>query len=397
MISTTVYTEEIDDMQVAAEELYSQLKDFTVRKNTLGIIFCDMETNENELVKELHNYYDFPIIGATAVALLTNNEGYRNIGITLMIMTSNSCEFLTDETAELTAENAEQEIAATYKRLKAKLTQPEKLALVYAPQMSFLTGDYIVKYYNKVNPEGLIFGGIASDNFELTSNRIFFNESSSQKKVILVLIGGNLKPVFQQQYSIIDTKGIMSTVTKSQDNIVYEVTEGKFLDVLKNKGMDINDANADAYLKFVCSVFEANIDVGNNEYISVMRDLRSINFEEGSAIFLGNVPVGSKMRLCVLNKENINSTVRRAFIDVLAQIKQNSDYHYTTFLCTSCAGRFLNLATEPDFEGKVCQELTPPGLSLCGMYSYGEICPTKAPSGRCYNIFHNKTFTLVAF
>jgi len=395
MVSKTVYTDEIDDLEQAAADLHDQLKNFTIYKNTLGIVFCDVETDTEALAAELHKYFDFPIIGATAVALLTSSDGYKDTGISLLILSCNTCEYLADITEELNPENAEAEIKKTYARLKARLTQPEQLALIYAPQMTFLYGDYLVKYFDEADPTGKLFGGVASDNFELTQNRVFFNNISSQNRVVLVLIGGNIKPVFQQQYSIIDDQGVMSTVTKSCDNIVYEVTEGKFLDVLNSKGMGIE--NTDAYLKFVCSVFEANIEVGNGENITVMRDLRAVNMEDKSAIFLGNVPVGSKMRLCMLNKDNIANSVKRALEDVLAQIKQNPEHEYTTILCTSCAGRFLNLATEPEAEGKVCEALLPAGISLSGMYSYGEICPTYSPSGNCFNIFHNKTFTLVAF
>lgn len=395
MAAKTVYTEEIDDLELAAAELHAKLKDFHIMKNTLGIVFCDVETDEIALVEELHKYYDFPIIGATTVAMITTEHGYKDTGISLMVLTCDYGEFCADMTEELTAENAQEEITKTYNKIKASMNTPEKLALVYAPQMTYLTGDSIVNYLTAINPDVHLFGGIASDSFDLTSNRIFYNDISSRSRIIIVLIGGNIHPVFQQQYSIIDDKGIMSEVTKSEENVVYEVTGGKLLDVLNLKGMGI--AKADAYIEFVGSVFEANIKVDNGEYISVMRDLRSVNVEDGSAVFLGNVPVGSKMRLCMLNKENITNSVKGAFKDVIAQIKDHPDYKYTTFLCTSCAGRFLNLATEPDAEGKACQELLPEGMTICAMYSYGEICPTYTPTGQCYNVFHNKTFTLVAF
>jgi len=395
MHSITVYTEEIDDLELAAEELHEQLKDFTIYKNTLGIIFCDVETDEHALVEELHKYYDFPLLGATSVAMITSCSGYRDTGISLMLLSCDICEYIADITEELTPENAEAEIKKTYDLLRAQLSQPEKLALVYAPQMTYLYGDYLVQYFDKANPQGRLFGGIASDNFELDKNRIFFNDISSQNRVILVLIGGDIKPVFQQQYTIINDQGIMDTVTKSKDNVVYELSSGKFAEVLSSNGMAIDEA--DAYLKFVCSVFEADIEVGSGEHISVMRDLRSINPEDKSAVFLGNVPIGSKMRLCMLNKDNIASSVKRAFEDVLQQMLANHGQEYTTLLCTSCAGRFLNLATEPEAEGKVCEQMLPPGMTLSGMYSYGEICPTYTPSGKCYNVFHNKTFTLVAF
>lgn len=393
MVSINIYTEEIDDLELAVDELREQLQDFTFHKNTLAIAFCDVDTDEEALVAELHKHYDFPIIGSTAVAMFNSSAGYRSTGISLLIMSSDNTEFIAGMTAELSAENAAEEIHKTYAALKAQLTQPEKLALIYAPQMSYLYGDNIIQYFDNAAFPTALYGGIASDNFEMNNTRVFYNEFSSKNRIVLVLIGGKIKPIFQERFSIVKNEEVIDTVTKSKDNTVYEMTGGKFVDVLTKNGMSIDSGGT--YLKFICSVFEADIAVNETEHVPVMRDLRSVDLEEGSAVFLGNVPVGSKMKLCMLNKDNIRSSVKTAFEDVIKQIAANPDYKYTTILCTSCAGRFLNLATEPEAEGNMCQEMLPEGVSLCGMYSFGEICPTQTPSGRSYNLFHNKTFTLL--
>ena len=397
MHSITVYTDEIDDLELAAEELSQKIPaDFKLYKNSVGIIYCDVETDEVELVKALRAYYDFPILGATAVALLTTNEGYNDVGIAFMIMTCDDYEYAATITEELTLANVDAEISKAYNNLLGQITQKPQLALILAPQMEDVTGDFIVQSFNKACDNKLpLFGGIASDSFTMADNRIFFNEESSRRKVVLVMLAGDFQPIYQQHYTIIDTKDHMYTVTKSKDNVVYELEQGRFLDVLRSTGMDVNEV--DAYLKFVGTVFEANITMPNGETISVMRDIHTINFEDGSAIMLGNVPVGSKMRLCMLTKENITRSVKQAFDDVLAQIKAHPEHQYTTILCASCAGRFLNLSSEPDAEGKAYQGLLPQGISLAGMYSFGEIYPTLMQDGSSFNIFHNKTFTLVAF
>ena len=196
-------------------------------------------------------------------------------------------------------------------------------------------------------------------------------------------------------YSIINTKDVMHTVTKSDRNIVYEMEGEKFLDVLARTGVNINEE--DAYLSFIGTVFETMVDVGNNEKISVMRDLNTLNIEEKSGTFLGNVAVGSKMRLCLLNKDDIYNSVKRSFVDVVEQMNAIKDYEYSTFLVSSCAGRFLLLSTEPDAETKAYADMLPKTIALAGFYSYGEICPTYIGPDSRFNVFHNKTFTMVAF
>lgn len=396
MQSIALYTDEIDDLEAVAQEFHDKISaKLPLLKNTCGIIFCDIEADELELTEQLRKYYDFPIVGATAVALLTNDEGYQNTGISFLVLTADDCTFSVGITDEINPENAKVKISDKYQELKAALPEEEKLALVYAPTMTDVSGDYLVKYLNEINPQLPIFGGMASDSFTIADNRVFYNDISSQRAVALILISGNIRPRFQHKYSIISTNDTLHTVTKSVDNVVYEVENGKFIDTLANIGIGID--NEDAYLKFVGTVFEAIVTVDDGQTISVMRDLNKFDFANGSATFLGNVPVGSKMRLCLLNKEDVTLSVRDALKDVLAQVDAEKDYTYSTFLVTSCAGRFLVLSTEPNAEGKAYEGLLPESINICGMYSYGEICPTYTPNGNKYNVFHNKTFTIVAF
>ena len=45
MDSIVLYTEEIDDLRDAAEELFSQLESFPLRKNSIAILFAEEDTN----------------------------------------------------------------------------------------------------------------------------------------------------------------------------------------------------------------------------------------------------------------------------------------------------------------------------------------------------------------
>ena len=71
MESIVVYTEEIDDLEYAARELVSGAEDFAFRKNTLGILFAEDETEFEELYGILSESWSFPIIGCSGMALMT--------------------------------------------------------------------------------------------------------------------------------------------------------------------------------------------------------------------------------------------------------------------------------------------------------------------------------------
>lgn len=395
MRSCSLYTEEIDDLRLAAQELAEQLdKKMQLAKNTCAIMFCDIETEELQFLENFKKYYDFPVLCVTSVAMLESEIGYVDTGICLLVMTADDCEFSIGLTEEITADNLNSCISEAFSALKRNNGLEEKLVLCYAPVMPYFTGDEIVESFSKITNAPL-FGGMASDGFTINDNRIAFDGISCRNRVGMIIISGNVKPIFQREFSIVNTKDIMHEVTSSYRNEVYELENKNFVDVLSRTGVNVSEE--DVYLSFVGTVFEALVDVGNGEKVSVMRDLSVLNHEKRSGIFLGNVPEGSKMRLCLLNKENISSSVKRSFVDIFNQISVTKNYEYSTFLVSSCAGRFLLLSTEPEAEAKAYEDILPVSISLCGFYSYGEICPTYLASGNRCNVFHNKTFTLVAF
>ena len=45
MDSIVLYTEEIDDLNEASKELFAQAEGFTLKKNTLGILFAEEDAD----------------------------------------------------------------------------------------------------------------------------------------------------------------------------------------------------------------------------------------------------------------------------------------------------------------------------------------------------------------
>ena len=93
MESITLYTEEIDDLREAVEELVDQLGDFRFLKHSLGILYIEEDTEYDDLYDLLNEQFSFPIVGCTAMAMLLGKQGFRGMGIGLMILTADDCEF----------------------------------------------------------------------------------------------------------------------------------------------------------------------------------------------------------------------------------------------------------------------------------------------------------------
>ena len=105
MYSRTAYTEEIDDIQEACAELFAQVEDFELKKNSMAILYTEEETDYAALYEELAKKWSFPIIGCSTMAMLQGSLGYCRTGISVIILTADDCVFSAGMTEELNNTN----------------------------------------------------------------------------------------------------------------------------------------------------------------------------------------------------------------------------------------------------------------------------------------------------
>ena len=131
MDSIVLYTEEIDDLQEAVQDIFEQAEDFPLKKNSLAILFAEEETDYPALYQFLSEKWKFPVIGCTAMAMLLGKQGYCGTGISVLLLTADDCEFAAGMTGELNKENYESRITETMQELKKGLSSDIKLVISY--------------------------------------------------------------------------------------------------------------------------------------------------------------------------------------------------------------------------------------------------------------------------
>ncbi|MBR1742349.1 MAG: FIST C-terminal domain-containing protein [Lachnospiraceae bacterium] len=395
MKSIVLYTEEIDEPEEAAEELFEQAEDFVFEKNSIGIIFADEELEVyEEFYRCLAEKWSFPIFGTTALAALVGNMGCKETGISMMIMTSDECTFAADITTELTAENYMEKIKDTYERLSSGLPEKEKVVLSYSVIIDGLVGDDIIDAIEAAGADVPVYGALASDQFNFERHRVYFNEKSETAAQVMVLISGNIAPKYLCVKSISNKANISYEVTDSRDNQVFRLGNSIFLDALTQAGMGSKKTQVTS--DYVLSPFIATLKKKDGVEVEVTRNLFMLDQEKGSGIFLGGVPEGTSLEVGVLSKEDVQTTVEQAFRTILSCLeKEDEEYH--TILCTSCAARLLALGGDAAVEAEGYKKQISDNTSVFGMYSYGELCPVNIGEEKDINVFHNSTFTLLAF
>ncbi len=398
MNSLTIYTNEIDYLEEAASELFAQAEGFVFQRNTIGILFAEDESDYDGLYELLAEKWDFPIIGCTAMAVLLGDIGYCGTGISIMLLTADDCDFSIGMTDELNSENFIEKISETYRELKSSLPGEVKLVLTYGAMSTGnrnVSGDELVHAIDIIAGGIPIYGALASDGLSFDKFRLFYNSKTSRTAQVLVLISGNIDPRFICVNSIENRANFYYEVTKSHSNKVDRLGNETFVDALIHENLEVESTGIQG--AYLLSPFVFTLKKPNGDSLEVARTLMSLDRETGAGIFIGGIPEGASLSIGIISQNDVQKSVKKAFDYILNELKSTKPECHT-LLCNSCLARFLALASNTTAEAEAYTGSLPEGVSLMGMYADGEICPVKGDiSGLYYNMFHNFTFTILAF
>ena len=182
----------------------------------------------------------------------------------------------------------------------------------------------------------------------------------------------------------LNSLGVDRIITKSEDNIVYEIDDEPALDLLTRLLGSISDKHIDESIFIPLSVRE---DITNNPFI---RTVIKANKIDGSITFTGNIPEGSIVRLM---KSNIDRVVNAAEGAAEVSIEPIGNTHTDLTIVTSCAGRKNVLKELVEEEIQAVREVVGEDATITGFYAYGEISPYISGM-KCE--LHNQTISITS-
>lgn len=180
-----------------------------------------------------------------------------------------------------------------------------------------------------------------------------------------------------------DSFGLDRLVTRSHENILFEIDDQPALDLYKSflgdKAKDLPGSG----LLFPLSMRDSE------DRVPVVRTILGINEEEKSLTFAGDIPQGSFVRLMKANNDRLITGAEEAAI----ASSEGFDGATEFALLVSCVGRKLVLKqmVEEEVES-VSDVLGKPAIA--GFYSYGELAPFNK-NASCE--LHNQTMTITTF
>ncbi|TQO36651.1 hypothetical protein GQ41_1231 [Arenibacter algicola] len=271
------------------------------------------------------------------------------------------------------------------KAISSKLMGPDLRHIFVLSDGLIVNGAELVKgLHADLDKSVSITGGLAGDcsNFENTLV-ISGNKVASKKIVALGLYGPELSIGFASKGGW-DSFGIERLVTKSTNNVLYELDGQPALELYKSFLGDMAKDLPGSGLLFPLSMRD------EDNQIPVVRTILSVDEKNGSLTFAGNIPQGSYVRLM---KANIDRIIGGAEQSAITAKNSTEDQQQLAFLI-SCVGRRLVMKQLVEEEVEAVNQVFGNDIYTTGFYSYGEIAPFDKFSP-C--TLHNQTMTITTF
>lgn len=392
--SRVVFTNQIDDTELAARELIRLALDgFELSRHSAGILFCYSDMEVDALARQVGEGLDFGVVGCTCIASMEQEQGFHDMAATLTILTSDDCEIATAVSAPVTPQNVRQQVRDTYQSMEDKLGRAPGLVFALPPYMLDIMLDIYPVCLNEVAPGVPVIGGLPSYNATGDVNVTISCGETAADRLVLLGVGGDIRPVFSVQNVTSDDVNRKRKVTLAKDNKVYTVGGQPFTEYMEEIGLQVEKlSQGNATITFVSNPLL--LESAEDGY-SFARTLHEVDPTEGSGTAIGAIPEGAVLSICSLKSDQIVSAAARGMDELKRLMAQQEGYAYSTVLAISCIGRHLLLLPSNHLEAEKLREELPAGLSLTGFYSYGEIGPQGAAQRQ--NFAHNESLVLCAF
>jgi len=376
-------TSEIDEIDIAIEEIKSQIDFSALKKNSGGIIYCHIDFVDSGVVAALTKELPFSVIGMTSMAMACEH-GYGLYDLTLTVLTSDEVTFETGMTNPINKDNYIEEINNLYTSLRKNVKDDPALIISFMPYIRDVSGYEVVEAMDETVNGIPIWGAISNNvDFNYETVQTICNNRQLRAGLAVMFINGPIKPQFIvssiPERNISDNRAI---ITKSEGAILSEVNDMPVLEYLKNRGLIITKENITT-IPFLIYYDNADEPVALGFYTL---------FDDGTVLTGGKMPAGTSFAVGSIDAEGIFESAEAG----IKQILQIPERNVTLLL--PCVTRYIMLAPNQESELElITKQLNESGLPFAMGYSGGEISPMKDANGKQKNLFHNYTFCACVF
>jgi hypothetical protein len=249
-----------------------------------------------------------------------------------------------------------------------------------------VNGSDLVSGLTRYLPQGVtVTGGLAGDGARFEETFVFWDGAPQAGAISVLGLYGDRLRVGYGSLGGWDPFGPERLITRSKGNVLYEMDGASALQLYKRYLGEHASGLPATGLLFPLSLRASAGTAG------VVRTILSVNEDEQSMTFAGDIPEGAYARLMKANFDRlIDGAVGAARTSYQALGSTSPDLA----ILISCVGRKLVLKQRVEEEVEGVRDVLGSRTVLTGFYSYGEISPF-APDTQC--TLHNQTMTITTF
>lgn len=350
---------------------------------TLILVFCAPEfSNQPAPIQELvKKYPKSKIMGCSSAGEIA---GTRVLDHSLSVAVIRF-QHTPIVSAMTTLENMDDSQAAGI-RIAKQLVKPDLQGILILSVGLNINGSELVKGINSVKPANtIVTGGLAGDNARFQHTWVMLNGEIHSNAVVAIGLYGNNIHIGHASKGGWDTFGIERTVTKSDNNILYELDNKPALALYKEYLGDLSSELPSSGLLFPLSIRKN--EKGANRLV---RTILAVDEQKQSLTFAGDIPTGYLAQLMHANFDRLVTGAQEAGMLVNNQLQEQPTVEPILCIAISCVGRRLVLSERIEEEVESTLAILPKKTQQIGFYSYGELSPFT--TGLCE--LHNQTMTL---
>jgi len=239
------------------------------------------------------------------------------------------------------------------KKVLKDLTQENTKVLIVFSDGLKSKAEQFVKELHALEPDILIVGGRAGDNYKFKKTYIFNESVYTDSGCVIASLSSD--SLYSNNDYILDWTpiGTDMVVTKVKDNVLYELDGVPIFDVYKKYlGNDVMDDFPHASLEFPLIVKKGDIFIARDPILKT---------EDNALMFAGNFEKGDRVRFSFGNIDDIAS-LSGEYFDRLKKFPAESIFVY------SCAARKALMQEKLEDEMNVLESIA----TTVGFFTYGE-------------------------
>jgi hypothetical protein len=335
-----------------------------------------------ELIEELRDHFKgAPVIGCSTSGEIVGDEVVDDT----LVATAVHFNHTPLRTAFATIDEAASSYAVGVE-LARQLDDPSLRHVFVVSDGLHVNGSDLARGLASGVSEGVsITGGLSGDGSNFAETWVIDSEAAGPHRVAAVGLYGDHLRVGYGSMGGWEPFGPVRTITRAEGNVLYELDGRSALDLYKTYlGEHAAQLPASGLLFPIVVTKEQGSE-------GVVRTVLSVNEQDKSMTFAGDIPQGGTAQLM---KTNVDDLVDGATAAAEASLSGLGDLRPDLALLVSCVGRKLVMKQRIEEEVEAVRDVLGGDATFAGFYSYGELCPLRA-GGDCR--LHNQTMTITTF